>query len=591
MSTFYIPNSQGQIRQSNNGDAMGELWGTFNIDTTSNAGKMKVSKVLRGAAADTVMDNDEVGTFSVFNNSIWAFGAGRRWNWEASRNPREALGTSSTASFAGRNSDSVVFDGKLLISTSTNIASTSNGVSFDDDWWTTVVSGTALQTANPHIMEVLQKGRETLFVTDENRVRYYNTTAGHSTVTLPTQFVACCLAPDYQAMWVGTYNNQGKAQMFEIYVGETIDSTPVYRNSYDVEGTAVLSVDVIDGIPWIVTNYGHIQTFNGRAFVTVASFPFAYDGVAIDGNSVGEIDFENSRRGIHPKGMRRYNKSLLININTNNQLIDDLAANPDDNDDVFENIVVNERSPSGIWEYNTETGSLNHRYSLTNGGKNYTTTAKGYHRQLEAGPILVIDNQYTRLLTAGRVDSATTEIFVEDPDISPLGYFITPEITAQTVQEAWDKVVLKTDTLEAGESIEVKYRTRKRTGYPKYTEANWIGTNSFVSTSDCSMVEIGDEVEIIDGYGAGLIAHVTDITTSSTTYTFTLDTAIGLNSETSNVRFQNWTKIDVTYDENDGEFKVVGITETNPWIQFKVVLNGAITVRQFISKGNSKTEL
>jgi len=317
-------------------------------------------------------------------------------------------------------------------------------------------------------MEVIQKGRETLFVTDENNVRYYNTDAGHSTVELPSQFVANCLAPDYSAMWVGIYNNQGKAQMFEIYVGEVLDSTPVYRNSYDVGGTAVLSIDVIDGVPWIVTNYGHIQTFNGRAFVTVASFPFAFDGVTIDGNTVGDIDSENSRRGVHPKGMRRYNKSLFININTNNQLIADLASNPTDDDDIFENIVVNERSPSGVWEYNTETGSLNHRYSLTNAGSGYTSTSKGYHRQLEAGPILILDNQYTRLLTAGRVETDKTELYVESPDVSPLGYFITPEITAQTVQEAWEKVVLKTDTLASGESIDVKYRTRKRVGYPKY---------------------------------------------------------------------------------------------------------------------------
>jgi hypothetical protein len=583
MSTFSIPN-QGQIRQVNKGDQSGELWGTFNIDLSSNPGKLIASKRLTGIGATSVMDNDEVGAFCVYDGDIWVFGAGRSWNWEAYRNPRVALSSSTTRAFSSRNSDAVVFNGLMLISGSSNITSY-NGSAFDDDYWTTVLSGSALTAGKPHIMDVSRIGQETLFVTDGNVVRYYNTTAGHDSFTLASHLTANCIATDYASTWVGTYSSEGSAYVYEVKVGNTIASA-----SYKVEGTAVLSMDVLDGIPYIVTDYGHVQAFNGRAFVTVATFPFAHDGVVIDGMGLSNIASDNGDRAIHPKGMRRYNRSFFININTNNQLIDDLATNPLD-DDGFENIVVNERSSSGVWEFNTETGVLNHRYSLANAGKNYTSTAKGYHRQLTSGPILITDNQYTRILTAGKVDADTTEIFAEEQDGSPLAYFITPEITAQTVQEAWEKVALKTDTLSSGESIELKYRTRKVSGYPKYADAIWTSETVFVSTSDCSSVSVGDEVEIIDGYGAGLIAHVTAIESSLTTYTFTLDRAIGLATETGNVRFQNWKLIDTTYDENNGEFKVIGITQVNPWIQFKTVFNGAITARQFLAKGNAKTEL
>lgn len=594
MSTFEIPNSQGQIRQINSGDRYGELWGTFNIDLNTNSGKMLTSKRLDATLSASKMNNDDVEAVALWAGSIVMFSRGSRVAYiAANRNPRVSGSWASAAGASldiGQESDAVVFDGKLLVSTGTNIASTTDTqpspADFDQDWWTAVVAGSALSVGKPHTMDVSRLGAETLFVTDGNLVRYYNTTAGHSTVTLPTQLTACCLATDSSATWVGTYSSEGLAYVYEIYVGEVSGSTPVARRSYKIDGTAVLSMDIVDTVPYIVTDRGKIQQFNGRGFVTVDQFPFADKGVTLAGLSLGNINDDNLERAIHPKGMRTQNKTLFININTNNQIIADLASNPLDNDDVFENVVVDERSPSGIWEFNTETKVLNHRYSLTDGD-----STKGYHRQQSSGPILITDNQYTRLLTAGRVEADKTNLFAEAPTTVPTGYFITPEITARTVQEAWEKVVLKTNTLASGASIEVKYRTSKVAGYPKYAAINWLTTTSFTTTATSTDYAVGHEVEIVDGYSAGKMAHIVDITESSATQTIHIDTAIGLTGETSTARMQNWKKIDVTYDTASGEFKVVGVSESNPWIQFKIVLNGMIEVRHFISKGNSKVEL
>lgn len=586
MSTFTIPNSNNQIRQVNSGDVFGELWGTFNIDLNTSQGKVLSSKRLVETLSETKMDNDDVEALVLYKGNILMFATGGRIAYiAANRNPRiSASWTSSAGSVdIGQETDSVVFDGKLLVSTGTDIASTTNatGASLDTDWWTNVISGTALTVAKPHVMDVSRIGQETLFVTDGNVIRYYNTTAGHTAITLASQLTASCLATDSTSTWVGTYTSDNDAYVYEIQVG---DDTP--RNAYKVDGGAVLSIDIINTIPYIVTDKGHIQAFNGRGFATVASFPFADKGLVLAGLSLGDIKDDNLERAIHPKGMRANNKSLLININTNNQLIADLASNPTDNDDVFENVVVDERSPSGVWEFNVETGVLNHRYSLTDGDN-----TKGYHRQKSSGPILITNNQYTRLLTAGRVETDKTNVFAEDPTSLPLSFFITPEITAKTIQEAWEKVVIKTDTLASGESIEVKYRISKVNNYPKYATVNWLNSTEFVTTDTSTDFAIGHEVEIIDGYGAGKIAHITAISESTTTQTIKIDTAIGTTGETSTVRVQNWTKIDVTYDTDSGEFKVIGSDEINTWIQFKVVFNGMVKMRQFINKGNSKTEL
>jgi hypothetical protein len=589
MSTFYIPNNAGQIRQINQGDVYGELWSTFNIDLTSSPGKIKASKRLTSGVSVAKMDNDDVHAFQLYKGYLHAFAVGRRLFIEAGRNPRISGNWTSTTTALdiGDETDAIVFDGKLLVSTGTNIASTTdaNGNTFDDDWWTAVVSGTALTGSRPHIMDVSRIGRETLFVTDGNLVRYYNTAAGHSTVTLATQLTACCLATDYAATWVGTYSSDGNAYVYEIYVGETGDGgTPIARNAYVIDGTAVLSMDVIEGVVYIVTDRGHVQVFNGRSFVTVASFPFASIGVTLAGMTIGNINTSNIERAIHPKGMRRYNRSLFININTTNQIIEDLAANPTDDDDIFENVIVNERSPSGVWEFNADTQVLNHRYSLT-----YDTSSKGYHKQLTSSPVLVVDNEYTRLLTAGRVETDETQIFVEDYENEPLSYFITPEIISDTIEEAWEKVVLKANRLVGSETIEVKYRKVKSSSYPEYAAISWLTPNTLTYVGTLA-AQVGDEVEVISGNGAGKVAHIVSISGSST-LTVELDDSIGTANELATVRFDNWKKIDTSMIATTGEYKSFGVNETGPWIQFKVVMKGRVELRQFISKGNAKTLL
>lgn len=589
MATVNIPNSVGQIRQINNGDVFGELWGTFNIDLTSSPGKIKTSRQLYPSLSEAKMDNDNLYASVLFKGYIYNILSGSRVQTiEAYRNPRMS-GTwvsSSGVLSATESSDAVVFGGNLLVSLSTNIAMNNNAgtPSWDTDWWTAVVSGSALTSGVPHMMDVSNIGTETLFVTDGNLVRYYNSVAGHSTVTLASHLTACCLATDYKATFVGTYSNSGDARVYEIYIGEELGGTPIARNSYRINGTAVLSMAIgDDGNVYIVTDRGHIQQFNGVGFVTVASFPFAFDAVAIDGMSVGDIEATSIERGIHPKGMKACGKSFYININTNNQLIDDLAGNPTDNDDIFNNVVVNERSPSGVWEFDIDTRVLNHRYALK-----YASDQVGFHRLQTSAPILVLNNQYTRILTSGRLVSGRTEIFVENPDQTPTGYFITAEIDSKNVKDAWANLVLKSEELQAGESIEIKYRTSKNPTYPLYASGTFGSTTTFNTTEDLTAVEVGDEIELIDGINAGNMAHVVSKELSGTVTIVTVDREVADVGATCYVRFQNWKLANI---EDQEQFQKLGLSESSTWVQFKVVLVGDIEVRAFTNRGNSKNEV
>lgn len=589
MATSKIPNSNGQIRQSNKGDVFGELWGTFNIDLTSSPGKIKTSRQLYTSLSSTKMDNKDLLASVVFGGYLYNILTGDKWQTlEAYRNPRISaswVATSGSSMPTGLGTDAVVFDNKILVSGTTNIAMNSNASSpsWDNDWWTAVISGTSLTSTVPHVMDVSNIGTETLFVTDGNLVRYYNAAAGHSTVTLADHLVASCLATDYKATFVGTYSNSGLARVYEIYVGEQLDSVPVARNSYPIDGSAVLSMDIVDGVVYIVTDRGHVQAFNGVAFVTVGSFPFAFDSVAISGASVGAVASTNIDRGIHPKGMRAYGKSLLININTNNQLIDDLAANPIDSDDIFNNVVVNERSASGVWEFDTETKTLNHRYALK-----FSADQVGFHRLQTSAPILILDNQYTRLLTGGRLDADRTDVFMENPDQVPVSYLITSEIDSDSVQDAWEHLAIKLESLADGESVEIKYRTEKNKEYPAYATGSFTNASTFNTEDDLSMVAVGDEIELIDGDYAGQMAHVTEINHSTSVYSITLDRDIAAADATCYARFQNWT---LTSHEDNGGWLKLGATEASTWVQFKIVMTGDVEVRGLINKGTAKTQI
>lgn len=593
MSDFVIPTKYQDrsrvVRQLNQGDTDGELWGTFNIDLTTSRGKIKPSKRLTKTLSAELMLNKDVQAFAFFGGDIHAFAlGGLRMRIEGNRNLRLSGNWTSTSSDLdiGSESDAVVFGDKLLVSLGDDIAASSNGTSFDDDWWTNVIGGNALTVGKPHIMDVSRSGAETLFVTNGSVVQYYNSSAGHSAVPLPSQQTACCLASALKATWVGTYSSEGNAYVYEVHVGEQLDGSPVARAAYKIDGTAVLSIDVVDGIPYIVTDRGHIQAFNGTGFVTVASFPFAGDSVILAGLSLGNIADANVDRAIHPKGMRAVGKSLLININTTNQLIADLAANPEDDDDLFANVIVNPRSPSGVWEYNSETGVLNHRYSLT-----LDDTSRGFQKQITSGPILVTNNQFTRILTAGRVADSQTDIFAEDAASAPYGYFITPEIESEVTQDAYEKVLLKVRTMGAGERVVLKWRTSKKASYPQYNDIVWLNATQFTTTDESfANASEGDEVEIVEGYKAGYLAHITAIEAGSTTYTVTIDAELGTLNETSGVRLENWTrsKQEADYGQEDGEFKEIGVGKVNPWVQYKVVLEGNIELREFRSKGNAK---
>ena len=569
MSTFTIPNNRGQIRQVNSGDLFGELNETFNIDLTTSEGKIKVSKKLM----PVLVAGDELGTptsiidMLIWNSQYYILTEDEVYRCSVTNDPTDPSNWSEVTSIEDLASEgtAVIFDGQMRIALDTNILAW-NGATDDNDWWTNVAQGTALNASVPHVLEVVQSQKETIYVTDGSRVQYLEKGNTPKIITLDSNVTSCCLAAGLSgAMWVGTFKEtNGQAQVYEIYTGEVVGSTSVYRQAYPVNASAVLAIWMHDNVPHIVTENGEIQAFNGAGFTTVAEFPFKYTGKYLLGARTGNISDSNHIRPIHPRGVKVHNDSVYINVKTNPDLV------------ASQGYPVDVRSHSGVWEYNMKTGVLNHRFSMS-----------GQMLQTDTGPILVLDNDYAFLLATGQNEATSTlGIYMDDASEVNTAWFITPEITSGSVTDAYEAIYHKAKTMADGEEIVTMYRTSKRDTIR--ATLNWTSTTSCTSTDNLSDVEPGDLIRVVSGTGAGMYANIVSIESSALTYTIVVDKAIGAVATSSNVYCDNFKRDPEVYTSANGEWKKQGGYGTNPWIQFAVFLKGDIEYRQFICKGNDK---
>jgi hypothetical protein len=169
--------------------------------------------------------------------------------------------------------------------------------------------------------------------------------------------------------------------------------------------------------------------------------------------------------------------------------------------------------------------------------------------------------------------------------IQKAGYFVTAQIGAEQVAEQWQKVIALYDKFKnSTDKIIIKYRTSEDD--PVYGTGTWSEDDILRSTDDLSTVSGGDEVEILQGKGAGLCTHIKSITGN---YRMTLDETISGMSGTCKFRVQKWKKVGEIADQ-EGSFTSLGFdSNASSWIQFKIFIIGTGRSPQ-ISRIVSKSE-
>lgn len=571
MSVQKIPNSQKQIIQSNQGDYKGNIWSTYNIDLDSNPGVIKTSKKLtRGVDSSVFSSSEIIQGLQIHDGYYYAITNDSVARCSVNSNPTDASNWSSVATLGledlGLETDVTSFAGFLLVSLGTDIMSW-DGTTKDDDWWVTTTTGTALTANKTHTLEVLRTGNDTLFVTDGNVVRYYNAAAGHAAITLDTLMSAECLTPSLDRMWVGTQTEvENNAYIYELRVGDD-----AALQAYEVDGRVCLTMFTYKNTPFVITERGFIQVFNGAGFQTIAQFPWADESKVMEGCRPGLVQASPTSRAIHPKGAKVKGKYCYIYVNTDDEYVSGGQK-------------LNGRSPSGVWVLDLETYSLNHRYSLSD-----DTTDYGYHLVNRSGPVLITNTPETRIMVGGTVNNASG-VWMES-DETAQGYFTTVRHESDSISDVFETFVVKHDTLDTGSTITTKHKDVTLPSFP-YTvrDITWLNATEFTTTDALTGIEEGDEVEIINGYRSGYLCHVVSVA-GSTTKTVTVDESIGLLNELSDIQINRWKKIEPN-TESDAEKSVYGSSEGSiPAREYKVILNGDVTVREVISKSTNKESL
>ena len=565
MSTQKVPNSNKQWIQSNNGDYEGNLYETHRCDLDSDPGVLKASKAL---APVDIYNNTQFPVAMQIHDGYYyiAFvGTGDDEVWRCSVNSDptddsnwlEVTDLKNAAEII--ESDMTSFNGLLLLSEDTDIWSW-NGTSEDNDWWTAVAGGGALTNDKPHQMEVLRSGNDTLFVTDGNKVRYYNSAAGNTVITLDTFMTAGCLTSSLDRIWVGTYTEvENNGYVYELRVG---DDT-AYQ-AYPIEGRVCLAMFTHRNTPFVITETGYIQAFDGAGFTTVAQFPWANESTVMEGCRGGQVQDSPRSKAIHPKGVKLRGNYVYILVNAEDEFTGDLLK----------------RGYSGVWVLDLTTYSLTHRYSL------------GTSDLRSVGPLLLTNTPYTRIMAGADTVSDGDGVWMET-DTTPRGFFVLTRHESDSIADVFDTFVYKVDTLDDDSSVQVKRKDSEQPGFPYVVNGvTWASVNEFNTTDDLTNVAVGDEVFILNKQGSDTSCHITAIKNGAEINTVTVDESIGVLNETSDIKIDKFEKIDMSNINEGGEYFKLGIgNEAKTFAQYKIEFTGDVTFRELISKSNNKEGL
>lgn len=559
-----------QFAQPNTGDTGGNLWSTFNIDLTSNKGRIRSTRTLD--AVDSLnVDFTTLKTpsaFAFFNpggvySSAKVFIAYGGRPWYGGANPN----TGWTNTTIGSNEptatttdvDMKVFNDKLYATTDdSKLKRMATGGSWTDI--TTIGNGI-------HILEVYA---DRLYWTQDNyKIYSINTSevvASSSNIlelTGRTGHISWMRAGSNR-MWIGWTSTDGSRGLIFEWDGETLNRA---SKSYKIESQGSCTCVIKNDIPYVLDLEGRLLAFNGSNFQEVARLPITNEAYPLQ-NTV-----QNSSQKL-----AHFNGSLLVN----DQLL--FLINPvlSTSDRYLENC------QPGIWEYTDGVG-LYHKMGVSTSLVSESPVFDYGQEELIAvgalfdGTISETGLQFSStrqgsVLFGARSYRTTSNsphlIGIDNTldDKAKSSYFITQWIESSQVEDVFKAIVIKYNKLlNQTDKIKVKYRTSKRDGV--IIDNTWTSTTTFTTTASAmGDYEVGDEVEASLGAGSGKCVNISAISFNAGTYTVTVDEAVVGATGNAYVKLQHWKKL--AEIQNTKQFANLPLAQYNKdtKIQFKVIM-------------------
>lgn len=413
------------------------------------------------------------------------------------------------------------------------------------------------------------------------------------------------LVANSQYLWVSTLkvDNSGTAFGTSGRIIQWDGISSQITNEFLLKTTGVLSMVVIDDIPYAIDSEGRVLKYTGYSFDEIARLPISktlLTGATTTGNTNG--------RFVHFNGMAA-TKNNTIQVLINN-LNDNVAANS------------NENLPSGIWELDLTTRNFSHKHAPSlKGNTSSTVTDYGQNRVVGVGALKI--NNMSGNNSAGRATllagisyyttaTATKNgIFIDSP-VDPnsniegqkRGYLVTTWFYASELVELWNKISeVHRLFLNSTDKIIFKYRLKEEA--PIEATITWAGDRVFTTTTDVSAYAMtatgfdgstGGEVEILQGQGGGGCFHITTVVNNAGTYTVSLDNSVlpsGSPSGTAKARFQKWIKIkpEISGQEDQYSQRDIGKASTRLQIKMEMEFTGDNEFQKFILSSQNHIKL
>jgi len=573
-----FPSPERPYKQINRGDSIGSLWATKNIDLFSNYGVMRVSpRLLLAASVATDATFLTPTSIKEFDGRLWTL-AGTKIYKNGTTEPNESWAADASTNFVTTydetNSDMEVFNNKLYASNDAGLYQKASNGSGTGSW------SVANATPNAGILQYFRKFNRLYISEATNSIKSIDTAntyagSGDYTITLPSSYDILCMAETSDSIWIGTINGENLAGQGSIFRWDGVSPQPTDR--YYVGGNEIVNIIVRNDVPYAIDSYGILYEFNGTAFKEVGRFPFT------EGMPMRTSTGSSNERYIHRHGTSVSKDDTILILACNLYASSNYTTSP-------------ENMSAGIWEWSEDFGMI-HKYSIgytpretttiTDYGQTNTfvpgalyTIPIGQDTSDANGTLLCGVNYYADNDTGA---TASYGLFYNDSNdvIQKRGYFVTTWFDSIEIQDKWERLwsVYK-QLLTSTDSITFKFRINEVDPVDNIA-ITWVDTTTFTTTgTDITGYgptatgfngTQGGEVEILQGTGSGVCAHITNIVNNAGTYTVTIDeVATGVTTGTARARFQKWIKLNpsVALDQIK-QYSQYAVDASSPGIQIK----------------------
>lgn len=571
MSTYSIPDQNGNIIQANKGELLGNVIMTHGVDFSTEQGRIIASPTTKNIfdeTDDADFDNP-MGAFAFYNSKWWGISDylfTSTTGYPDSAWAQDATGSSPSGDW--KEMDAEVFDGLLLVS--------GTGASQDDiyayngsawsSWWKGTLAQAALSTTVFKPMKEGASGR--LYILDDQTKVYNVTNAGVVTKTgngtldfSATTYKLICMEASSSRLWLGgTDTARGNAVVVEWDMSLN-SSTP--NKIHKIQGRSVQAMAIWNDTPIAVLSTGELHVFNGSYFEPLgnARLPAPPYGYTYKGELTGTSTITVDSGIIHPNGW---------------DIVDGLPHF------FFNTQIVNKagtaqgghwNAPAGIWCYDPNVG-LYCRFVVA---RDSGTSDYAAHDVTDHGAMTFVGSGAGEFLVSGRIysNSASTSkavLLLQDNErsLASRGWLTSIPFQA-TRHDVWQNIEFLHKRLKnASDKVLVKYRLNRDNDLPAEADVTWTSTTVFTSTDvDFANAAEGDEIQVLRGNGAGCTSQISTVSYSNPTYTVTLaDPVLGVSAaNTGKVRIDNWKLLatldsqftdyeDITFPFSDDSFKL-----------------------------------